>query len=413
MSKRRVVVTGLGLLSPVGNSVEEAWKNVVNGVSGIGPVESFDVSAFSTRFAGTIRNLDIGEYMEPKEARKCDPFIHYGIVASKQAITSSGIDVNESNAGRIGIAMGSGIGGVFTIEQNHEKWLNSGPRRISPFFVPASIINMISGHISIMHGLKGPNLAVVTACTTSTHSIGLAARLIQSGDADMMFAGGAEYATTPLGLGGFCAARALSTRNEDPRAASRPWDKERDGFVLSDGAACVALEEYEHAKARGAEIIAELVGFGMSADAYHITAPSEGGEGAARCMNAALEDAGMSPDSVGYINAHGTSTPLGDIAETLAIKASFGDHAKTLAVSSTKSTTGHMIGAAGGAEAIFSILALRDQVIPPTINLDDQDPECDLDYTANTAREMKFDVALSNSFGFGGTNGTVIFKRPS
>jgi 3-oxoacyl-[acyl-carrier-protein] synthase II len=413
MSKRRVVVTGLGLLSPTGNTVEKAWANVREGISGIGPIESFDASAFTTRFAGTIKNFEIGEFMEPKEARKCDPFIHYGIAATKQAIAASGIEVTDANADRIGVAMGSGIGGVNTIEQNHEKWLNSGPRRISPFFVPATIINMISGHISIMHGLKGPNLAVVTACTTSTHCIGLGSRLIQSGDADVILAGGAEYATTPLGLGGFCAARALSTRNDDPQAASRPWDRDRDGFVLSDGAGCVALEEYEHARARGAEILAELVGFGMSADAFHITAPSEGGEGAWRCMRNALDDAGLEPETISYINAHGTSTELGDLAETIAIKRTFGDHAKKLAVSSTKSTTGHMIGAAGVAEAIFSILALRDQCVPPTINLDNQDPECDLDYTANVARERKLDVALSNSFGFGGTNGTVIFRRMS
>jgi 3-oxoacyl-[acyl-carrier-protein] synthase II len=403
----------LGLVSPVGNTVAASWENVCNGVSGIGPVDTFDVSAFSTRFAGTIRNFDIAEYMEPKEARKCDTFIHYGIAATKQAIADSGIEVTAANADRIGVAMGSGIGGVNTIEQNYDKWINSGPRRISPFFVPGTIINMISGHISIMHGLRGPNLAVVTACTTSTHCIGLGARLIQYGDADMIFAGGGEYTTTPLGLGGFCAARALSTRNDDPAAASRPWDRDRDGFVLSDGAGCVALEEYEHAKARGANILAEVVGFGMSADAHHITAPAEGGDGARLCMDNALRDAELAPDTIGYINAHGTSTPLGDVAETIAIKKTFGSHAKSLAVSSTKSTTGHMIGAAGAAEAIFTILAIRDQVVPPTINLDNPGPECDLDYTANVAREIKLDAALSNSFGFGGTNGTVVFKRLS
>ncbi|MFO7286753.1 MAG: beta-ketoacyl-ACP synthase II [Gammaproteobacteria bacterium] len=411
MAKRRVVVTGLGLISPVGNSVEEGWRNVRDGKSGIRPIDAFDVSAFSTRFAGTIVNFDVTQYMEPKEARKCDPFIHYGIAATRQAIEDSGITVTESNAARIGVIMGSGIGGVETIEANHEKWLNSGPRRISPFFVPSSIINMISGHISIMYGMKGPNLAVVTACTTSTHCIGLGARLIQYGEADVMFAGGAEHAITPLGLGGFCAARALSQRNDDPAGASRPWDRDRDGFVLSDGAACLALEEYEHAKARGAKIYAEIIGFGMSGDAYHITAPAEEGEGARLCMVNALADAGISPDAVDYINAHGTSTPLGDVAETRAIKAAFGDHAKKLAVSSTKSTTGHMIGAAGAAEAIFTILALRDQVIPPTINLTEQDPECDLDYTPNEAREARLDIAISNSFGFGGTNGTLAFKR--
>ena len=411
MAKRRVVVTGLGLISPVGNSVSEGWRNVRDGKSGIRPIEAFDVSAFSTRFAGTIVDFDITQYMEPKEARKCDPFIHFGIAATKQAIEDSGITVTDANAHRIGVIMGSGIGGVETIEANHEKWLNSGPRRISPFFVPSSIINMISGHVSIMYGMKGPNLAVVTACTTSTHCIGLAARLIQYGEADVMYAGGAEHAITPLGLGGFCAARALSQRNDDPTGASRPWDRDRDGFVLSDGAGCIALEEYEHARARGATIYAELIGFGMSGDAFHITAPSEQGEGARTCMRNALADAGISPEEVGYINAHGTSTPLGDVAETLAIKSTFGDHAKKLAVSSTKSTTGHMIGAAGAAEAIFTILALRDQVIPPTINLENPDPECDLDYTPNEAREARIEIAISNSFGFGGTNGTLAFKR--
>ncbi len=411
MAKRRVVITGLGLISPVGNTVSEGWRNVRDGKSGIRPIESFDVSAFSTRFAGTIVDFDVTQYMEPKEARKCDPFIHFGIAATKQAIEDSGITVTEANAHRIGVIMGSGIGGVETIEVNHEKWLNSGPRRISPFFVPSSIINMISGHVSIMYGMKGPNLAVVTACTTSTHCIGLAARLIQYGEADVIYAGGAEHAITPLGLGGFCAARALSQRNDDPARASRPWDRDRDGFVLSDGAGCLALEEYEHARARGAQIYAELIGFGMSGDAFHITAPSEQGEGARLCMQNALADAQISPDQVGYINAHGTSTPLGDVAETLAIKSTFGEHAKKLAVSSTKSTTGHMIGAAGAAEAIFTILALRDQVIPPTINLENQDPECDLDYTPNEAREARIEIAISNSFGFGGTNGTLAFKR--
>lgn len=411
MAKRRVVVTGLGLISPVGNSVSEGWRNVRDGKSGIRPIDTFDVSAFSTRFAGTIVDFDVTQYMEPKEARKCDPFIHYGIAASKQAIDDSGITVSEANAHRIGVIMGSGIGGIATIEANYDKWLSSGPRRISPFFVPSSIINMISGHVSIMYGMKGPNLAVVTACTTSTHCIGLAARLIQYGEADVMYAGGAEHAITPLGLGGFCAARALSQRNDDPVAASRPWDKDRDGFVLADGAGCIALEEYEHARARGAKIYAELIGFGMSGDAFHITAPSEEGEGARVCMRNALADAQIAPEDVGYVNAHGTSTPLGDVAETLAIKSTFGDHAKRLAVSSTKSTTGHMIGAAGVAEAIFTILALHEQVIPPTINLDNQDPQCDLDYTPNEAREASIEVAISNSFGFGGTNGTLAFKR--
>jgi 3-oxoacyl-[acyl-carrier-protein] synthase II len=411
VTKRRVVITGLGLISPVGNSVAEGWRNVCEGNSGIRPVDAFDASGFSTRIAGTIVGFDVTQYLDSKEARKCDPFIHYGIAATKQAIDDSGLQIDDANAHRVGVVMGSGIGGISTIEANHDKLLNSGPRRISPFFVPASIINMISGHVSIMYGLRGPNLAIVTACTTSTHCIGLAARLIQYGEADVMFAGGGEYSTTPLGLGGFCAARALSQRNDAPKSASRPWDRDRDGFVLSDGAACVAIEEYEHARARGATIYAELIGFGMSADAHHSTAPAEGGEGAQLCMKNALADARIDGTAVDYINAHGTSTPLGDVAETVAIKTAFGSHAKKLAVSSTKSTTGHMIGAAGAAEAIFSILALRDQLIPPTVNLENQDPECDLDYTANEAREAKLEIALSNSFGFGGTNGTLVFRR--
>jgi len=411
VSKRRVVVTGLGLISPVGNSVAEGWSNVRNGVSGIGPIEHFDASAFTTRFSGSIRNFDVTQYLEPKEARKCDPFMHYGIAASAQALADCGIKLEPGRTQRYGVAMGSGIGGIHTIEANHDKLKESGPRKISPFFVPASIINMISGHVSINFGLTGPNIAVVTACTTATHCIGLAARLIQYGDADFMLAGGAEFATTPLGLGGFCAARALSTRNDDPTRASRPFDKDRDGFVLADGAGCLALEEYEHAKARGAKIYAEFAGFGMSADAHHITAPAEDGEGAYQCMVNAVRDSGLSPEQIDYINAHGTSTPLGDVAETVAIKRAFGDAAKTLAVSSTKSTTGHMIGAAGGAEAVFTVLALHDQVIPPTANLDNPDPACDLDYTPNTARDAKLEAALSNSFGFGGTNGTVVFKR--
>ena len=411
MSKRRVVVTGLGLISPVGNDVETGWRNVCAGNSGIGPIDSFDVSAFSTRFGGPLRGFDLAAYLEPKDARKSDPFIHYGIAAAEQAIADSAIDMQAERAERVGVAMGSGIGGIQTIETNYEKLQQGGPRKISPFFVPGTIINMISGHVSIRHGMQGPNVAVVTACTTSTHCIGLAARMIQYGDADVVFAGGAEYATTPLGLGGFCAARALSTRNDDPARASRPWDTDRDGFVLSDGAGCLALEEYEHAKARGARIYAELIGFGMSADANHITAPAESGDGAYRCMLNAIEDAGLSPEAVGYINAHGTSTPLGDVAESIAIKRAFGEHAGSMLVSSTKSTTGHMIGAAGAAEAIFTVLALRDQVVPPTINLENQDPSCDLDYTANVKREFAFTVALSNSFGFGGTNGTVAFRK--
>ncbi len=411
MTKRRVVVTGLGLISPNGNTVAAAWARVKEGKSGIGPIECFDVSAFSTRFGGEIRDFDIGSYIEPKEARKSDPFIHYGIAAAEQAIADSDLGEGSVDPHRVGVAIGSGIGGISTIESNYDRWSQSGPRKISPFFVPATIINMISGHVSIRHGFCGPNIAVVTACTTSTHCIGLAARLIQSGDADVMLAGGAEHAITPLGLGGFCAARALSTRNEDPVGASRPFDTDRDGFVLSDGAACITLEELEHARSRGAKIYAEFAGFGMSADAHHMTAPAESGEGAYRCMVNAMNDAGLDPAEIGYVNAHGTSTPLGDVAETVAIKRAFGEHAKSVAVSSTKSTTGHMIGAAGGAEAIFTILALVNGVIPPTINIENQDPECDLYYTPNVACELALDAGLSNSFGFGGTNGTVIFKR--
>jgi len=411
VSARRVVVTGLGLISPVGNTVADGWAHVRDGVSGITSIDQFDASAFTTQFAGTVRNFDITQYIEPKEARKCDPFMHYGIAAGIQAIKDAGLEIKEADAHRYGVAVGSGIGGISTIEANHSKYLESGPRRISPFFVPASIINMISGHLSIMYGITGPNLAVVTACTTYTHCIGLAARLIQHGDADVMIAGGAEYASAPLGLAGFCAARALSTRNDAPTKASRPWDRDRDGFVLSDGAGCIVLEDYEHAQARGARIYAEFVGFGMSGDAHHITAPKEDGQGAYSCMLNALRDAGLNPEQIDYINAHGTSTPLGDVAETVAIKRAFGDHAKRVAVSSTKSSTGHLIGAAGGVEAIFSVLALREQVIPPTINLENPDPACDLDYTPNVARQAKLTFALSNSFGFGGTNGTVVFKR--
>jgi len=411
VSNRRVVVTGLGLISPCGNTVEEGWAKVRDGVSGITPIDQYDVSAFSTRFAGTIRNFDPTVYMEAKEARKCDPFMLYGIAAGVQAIRDSGIEVQEATAHRYGVAVGSGIGGVHTIELNHSKMIEAGPRRVSPFFVPATIINMISGHLSINYGMTGPNFAVVTACTTGTHSIGLAARMIQHGDADVMVAGGAEYCSTALGLAGFCAARALSQRNDAPTKASRPWDRDRDGFVLSDGAGCVVLEEYEHAKARGARIYAEFIGFGMSGDAHHITAPPENGQGAYVCMLNAMRDAGVNPEQVDYVNAHGTSTELGDVAETIAIKRAFGDRAKSIAVSSTKSTTGHMVGAAGGAEAVFTVLALHEQVIPPTINLENQDPACDLDYTPNVARPAKLSVAMSNSFGFGGTNGTVVFKR--
>jgi 3-oxoacyl-[acyl-carrier-protein] synthase II len=411
VTERRVVVTGLGLVSPVGNSTIESWQNARDGVSGISVIDTFDTTGFATTFGGMVKGLDLGAYLEPREARRSDPFIHYGIVSCKQAMLDTGLAVTADNAHRIGVIMGAGIGGLHTIETNYGKYLNGGARKISPYFVPGSIVNMISGHISIEYGLTGPNLAMVTACATSTHCIGLAARLIKSGDADVMLGGGAEYATTVLGIGGFCAARALSTRNDAPEQASRPWDRDRDGFVLSDGAGCMVLEEYEHAKKRGAKIYAELVGFGMSGDAHHITAPAESGEGARRCMTAALTDARVNADEVAYVNAHGTSTPLGDRAETTAIKRAFGDHSKRLAVSSTKSTTGHMLGAAGAAEAIFTVMALKEQVIPPTINFENQDPDCDLDYTPNVARETELEYALSNSFGFGGTNGTLLFKR--
>jgi 3-oxoacyl-[acyl-carrier-protein] synthase II len=412
LSKRRVVVTGLGIISPVGNSVETAWSAVVDGRSGIGPITHFDVSQFTTRFAGSIRDFDASTYMSAKEVRKTDPFIHYGIAACVQGLTDSGLEVTEQNASRIGVAVGAGIGGLSTIERNHVQYLElSSPRKISPFFVPGSIINMISGYASIQLGLKGPNIAVVSACTTATHNIGLAARMIQYGEADVMLAGGSEMATTPLGLGGFCAARALSTRNDEPQRASRPWDRDRDGFVLSDGAGVLVLEDEAHARARGARIYAELTGFGMSADAFHITAPEEDGAGARACMENALRDAGIAADQVEYVNAHATSTPLGDKAETLAMKRSFGAHAAKLAVSSTKSVTGHLLGAAGAVEALFCVLAIRDQVIPPTINYETPDPECDLDYVPNTARKAKIVTTMSNSFGFGGTNGSLIFRR--
>jgi len=410
LSKRRVVVTGLGLLTPVGNTVAESWKNIVAGKSGIAPITAFDASQFSTRISASVKNFDATEYISAKDMKKMDIFIHFGIAAGIQALDDSGIEVTEENAPRIGVAIGSGIGGLPTIERNRDAYVAGGPRKISPFFVPSSIINMVSGNLSIMRGLKGPNISIVSACTTGAHNIGDAARMISYGDADVMVAGGAEMATSALGIGGFAAARALSTRNDDPEAASRPWDRDRDGFVLGDGAGVVVLEEYEMAKKRGADIYCELVGYGMSGDAYHMTAPSEGGEGAARCMLNALNDAGLNPEDVDYINAHGTSTPAGDIAETNAVKLALGDHAYNMVVSSTKSMTGHLLGAAGGIEAIFSILALRDQVVPPTINLDNQDPECDLDFVPNTAREMKLSVTMSNSFGFGGTNGTCVFK---
>ena len=411
MSNRRVVITGLGLLTPVGNTVEESWKNIIAGKSGIAPITSFDASQFSARISGSVKNFDPTLYITPKDIKKMDTFVHYGIAAGIQALEDSGLQVSEENADMIGVAIGSGIGGLPYIEKQRDIYNKSGPRKISPFFVPSSIINMVSGNLSIMRGLRGPNISIVSACTTGAHNIGDAGRMISYGDADAMVAGGAEMATSALGIGGFAAARALSTRNDDPEAASRPWDKDRDGFVLGDGAGVVVLEEYEMAKKRGANIYCELVGYGMSGDAYHMTSPLMGGEGAARCMNNAMNDAGLNAQDIDYINAHGTSTPAGDLAETMAVKLAMGDHAHKLVVSSTKSMTGHLLGAAGGIEAIFSILALRDQVVPPTINLDNQDPECDLDYVANTAREMKLNVTMSNSFGFGGTNGTCIFKK--
>jgi len=412
VSKRRVVVTGLGIVSPLGSTVASAWEAVLRGESGIGPITRFDVSAFPTRFGGQVRDFDIAQYIPPKEARRMDEFMHYGVAAGVQAVSESGIDFSKSDPTRAGVVCGAGIGGLWTIEQDYEAYLKaSSPRKISPFFVPATIINMISGHLSIRYGLKGPNLGVVTACTTSTHAIGIAMRTIQYGDADVIIAGGGEMATTRCGLGSFGQAKALSTRNDAPREASRPWDRDRDGFVLSDGGGAVLLEELEHARRRGAHIHAELVGFGMSGDAFHITAPPEDGEGARLAMVNALRDARLDPGAVQYVNAHATSTPLGDKAETEAMKRAFGPHAHRLAISSTKSMTGHLLGAAGVVEAIFSILAIRDQVAPPTINYVTPDPECDLDYVPNTARRMPIEVALSNSFGFGGTNGSLIFKR--
>ena len=413
MSKRRVVVTGLGIVSPVGSKLETAWDNIKAGRSGINRIspDLFDASAFSVQIAGNVKGFNADDYIKPKDQKKMDKFIHYGIGAGVEAIRDSGLEVTEENAERIGVLMGSGIGGLDTIESNYATFLNGGPRKISPFFVPASIINMVAGNLSIMFGLKGPNMSIVSACATATHSIGDAARMISYGDADVMVAGGAEMGSTPLGIGGFAAARALSTRNNDPEAASRPWDVDRDGFVLGDGAGVLVLEEYEFAKKRGARIYCELVGYGMSSDAYHMTSPSEGGEGAARCMVNAMKDAGLNADDIDYVNAHGTSTPAGDKAETLAVKRALGDHAYKVAVSSTKSMTGHLLGAAGGIEAVFSVLAIRDQVLPPTINLENQDPECDLDYVPNIARETRVDIAMSNSFGFGGTNGTLIFKK--
>jgi 3-oxoacyl-[acyl-carrier-protein] synthase II len=408
-NRRRVVVTGLGLISPVGNDVNTAWDNLLLGKSGIATISKFDSSGLSVHFAGEVKNFNIEDYISAKEARHMDTFIHFGIAAGTQAFKDSGIEVTEANSERIGVLVGSGIGGLPMIENTHQELITRGARRISPFFVPGSIINMISGHLSINLNLKGPNLSAVTACTTGLHSIGLASRLIQYGDADVMIAGGAESTVSPLGIGGFAAARALSLRNDDPATASRPWDVDRDGFVLGEGGGVVVLEEYEHAKARGAKIYAEVAGFGMSGDAYHMTASNM--DGPRRCMLNAIKDAGVNPEEIGYINAHGTSTPLGDKNETQAIKAALGDHAKKLIVNSTKSMTGHLLGGAGGLESVFTILALYHQKSPPTINIFNQDPECDLDYCANTARDVKLDVVVKNNFGFGGTNGTLVFKR--
>ena len=409
MTRRRVVVTGLGIISPVGNTVRESWDNIVAGKSGIGPISRFDASNFKSRIAGEVKGFDVTAYLPPKEARRMDVFIHYGMAAGIQAIHDSGLTVTPENAVRIGVNIGSGIGGLPMIEDTHNDFLGGGPRKISPFFIPGTIINMISGNLSIMFGLKGPNLAVVTACTTGLHAIGTGYRMIQYGDADVMVCGGAESTVTPLAIGGFASAQALSTRNDDPATASRPWDKGRDGFVLGEGAGVLVLEEYEQAKNRGARIYAEVVGFGMSGDAFHMTAPDT--DGPRRSMINALKDAGVNPDQVQYLNAHGTSTPLGDKNETDAIKLAFGDVARKLVVNSTKSMTGHLLGGAGGLESALTVLAVHHQISPPTINIFDQDPECDLDYCANKARELKIDIALKNNFGFGGTNGTLAFRR--
>jgi len=411
LSRRRVVVTGLGIISPVGNRVPEAWKNILAGTSGIARITRFDPSPFSSQIAGEVKGFDPAQHLSAKETRRFDTFIHYGLAAAIEAIKDAGLDFERERREQVGVCIGSGIGGLALIEETHKALLASGPRKISPFFIPGSIINLIAGQLSIMYGLKGPNLALVTACTTANHCIGDAGRLIEYGDADVMIAGGSEACISPLGLGGFCAARALSSRNDDPAAASRPWDKDRDGFVLGEGAGILVLEEYEHARARGARIYCELAGYGMSADAHHITAPCEDGEGAVRCMANAMRNAGVNREQVDYINAHGTSTPLGDVAETVALRNCFGVHARKLAVSSTKSMTGHLLGAAGGIEAVFSTLAVYEQVAPPTINLVNPDPQCDLDYVPNSARRMKIDVVISNSFGFGGTNGSLVFRK--
>ncbi|WP_145540182.1 beta-ketoacyl-ACP synthase II [Yersinia alsatica] len=412
MSKRRVVVTGLGMLSPVGSTVESTWKAVLAGQSGISLIDHFDTSAYATRFAGLVKDFNCEDYISRKDARKMDAFIQYGVAAGMQAMQDSGLEVTEANASRIGAAIGSGIGGLGLIEENHTSLVNGGPRKISPFFVPSTIVNMIAGHLTIMYGLRGPSISIATACTSGVHNIGHAARIIAYNDADVMVAGGAEKASTPLGVGGFGAARALSTRNENPQAASRPWDKDRDGFVLGDGAGMMVLEEYEHAKKRGAKIYAEVVGFGMSSDAYHMTSPPEDGSGAALAMVNALRDAGVSTSQIGYINAHGTSTPAGDKAETQAVRSVFGEDAYKVMVSSTKSMTGHLLGAAGAVESIFTVLALRDQAIPPTINLDNPDEGCDLDFVPHEARQVKdMEYTLCNSFGFGGTNGSLVFRK--
>jgi len=411
MSKRRVVITGLGILSPVGNDLASSWDGIVNGRSGIGPITHFDASAFATRISGEVKGFDPAIWIAPKDIKKMDPFVHYGVAASMMAIQDAGLEIEGEQAERIGVAIGAGIGGLKGIEETTIKYHEGGPRKVSPFYVPSTIINMIAGQVSIMTGAKGPNIAAVTACTTATHNIGLAMRMIQYGEADAMIAGGAEYATTPTSVGGFCAMKALSTRNDEPTKASRPWDRERDGFVMGDGAGILVIEEYERARARGARIYAEIAGFGMSGDAYHMTAPSENGDGAARCMRNAIKDAGIDASAIGYVNAHGTSTPAGDLAETMALKAALGDHAYKTMVSSTKSMTGHLLGAAGGVEAVFSAMALHTGVIPPTINLDHPSEGCDLDYVPHTAREAQVDIAMSNSFGFGGTNGTLVFRR--
>ena len=408
---RRVVVTGMGIVSPIGNDLASSWDNIVNGRSGIGPITHFDASTFTTRIAGEVRDFDITRWVSPKDAKKMEEFIHYGVAASMMAMQDANLTVDDRNAERIGALIGSGIGGLLGIEEQTIKYHEGGARKISPFYVPSTIINMLPGQVSLLTGIKGPNFSAVSACATANHSIGMAMRLIQYGDADVMIAGGAERGSSPTSVGGFCSMKAMSTRNDDPTRASRPWDKDRDGFVLGDGAGILVLEEYEHAKARGARIYCELAGFGASSDAFHMTAPSENGEGPARCMTMAFNDAGINADEVGYLNAHGTSTPLGDLAETLAIKRALGDHAYKTMVSSTKSMTGHLLGAAGGVEAIFSVLALHNGVIPPTINLDEPGEGCDLDYVPNVAREAKIDVAVSNGFGFGGTNGTLVFRR--